>query len=321
MLQNDFMINTIVLHCSCTKANLGPPEVDDAPQEDLVTMTDWPGRRLAPLAEVPSDEVAGPAGPETHAEAAGGGTSAVGKALGLLDALGSGRAAEPLSALAARTGMPKSTACRILKMMEGLGFVGRKDSLYCLGPRVLELGKQATVSSHNELRNASLGVLERLYDEVRTTVHLAVLAGSDVLYLEKITAPGSSRIPTRVGLTVPAACTALGKAQLAFSPRPAIEAVLRRPLVPLTGNSVRNPAELLEKLAAVRKAGLAVDREEFRAGLSCVAAPVLVHGRPVAAISASSMSGATFTPQRMAFISGAARRIGAQLERVQRLGS
>lgn len=251
---------------------------------------------------------------DMYTERAATGSTAVGKALGLLDALGSGHAAEPLSALAARTGMPKSTACRILKMMEELGFVGRKDTLYCLGPRVIELGKQANVAGHDELRNASLRVLEQLYDQVRTTVHLAVLVGSEVLYLEKITAPGSSRIPTRVGLTAPAVCTALGKAQLAFSPKPSVEAVLRRPLAPLTGNSVRSPAQLLDTLATIRRSGVAVDREEFRPGLSCVAAPVLVRGRPVAAISASSMNGSVCTSQRMLFVQDAARRIGRQLE-------
>jgi DNA-binding IclR family transcriptional regulator len=287
-----------------------------------MTTTDWPSADLAPAVDELGADVAGTlATLEEQAERTANGSTAVGKALSLLDALGSGRAAEPLSALATRTGMPKSTACRILKMMEGLGFVGRKDSLYCLGPRVRELGKQANVSSHNELRNASLGVLERLYDEVRTTVHLAVLAGSDVLYLEKITAPGGSRIPTRVGLTVPAVCTALGKAQLAFSSRPSIEAVVRGPIARLTGNSARTPQELFEKLAVVRKTGVAVDREEFRAGLSCVAAPIMVRGHVIAAISASSMNGAAYSAQRMLFVRDAARRLGAQLERAERLSS
>jgi DNA-binding IclR family transcriptional regulator len=246
------------------------------------------------------------------------GATAVGKALGLLDALGSGRAAEPLSVLASRTQMPKSTACRILKMMENLGFVARQDSLYCLGPRVLELGKLANISTHAELRNASSSVLERLYDEVRTTVHLAVLSGSDVLYLEKITAPGGVRIPTRVGVTVPAVYTALGKAQLAFSEQSAIATVVRGPITPLTQRSARTRRELLDGLAAVRRTGFAVDREEFRPGLNCVAAPVLVRDRAVAAISASSLGGPVLTKPQLNAVLQAARRIGEHLERSER---
>jgi DNA-binding IclR family transcriptional regulator len=241
----------------------------------------------------------------------------VGKALGLLDALGSGRPAEPLSVLATRTGLPKSTASRILRLMEAQGFVARKDSLYCLGPRMRELGTQAAVSIHSRLRTASLGVLERLYDEVRTTVHLAVLTGAEVLYLEKITAPGGSRIPSQVGLTAPAACTALGKVQLAYADRAAVEAVLRQPLVQMTQHSLRSAHELRDELAAIRPSGLAVDRGELRVDLSCVAAPIIVHGRPVAAISASSVRGPAYTAQRMSAVREAGRRLSSHLERLR----
>ncbi|WP_020498662.1 IclR family transcriptional regulator [Sciscionella marina] len=242
-------------------------------------------------------------------------STAVGKALALLDALGSGRSAEPLAALATRAGLPKSTACRILGMMEDLGFVGRRDSLYCLGDRIAELGRQAGVSGHKNLRNASLGPLERLYGEVRTTVHLAVLSNAEVLYLEKITAPGGSGIPTRVGHTAPATCTALGKAQLAFSDTESIDAVLRRPMAPLTARSARSKNQLVEQLAEVRRTGLAVDHEEFRNGLFCVAAPIVVRGRAIAAVSVSSIGGGSQTSRRAVLVREAARRISGQLDR------
>lgn len=246
-----------------------------------------------------------------------GGATVVGKALGLLDALGSGRPAEPLSVLATRTGLPKSTASRILRLMEAQGFVARKDALYCLGPRLRELGAQAAVSTHSQLRGASLGVLERLYDEVRITVHLAVLAGPDILYLEKITAPGGGRIPSQVGLTAPAACTALGKVQLAYAGRGAVEAVLRQPIVPMTQHSIRTAHELRDELAAIRPTGLAVDRGEYRADVSCVAAPVMVSGHAVAALSASSVRGPAYTAQRMTAVREAARRLSSHLERLR----
>jgi DNA-binding IclR family transcriptional regulator len=251
----------------------------------------------------------------------GAGASVVGKALGLLDALGSGRPAEPLSALAARTGLPKSTASRILRMMEAQGFVGRKDSLYCLGPRLRELGAQAAVSTHSKLRGASLGVLERLYDQARTTVHLAVLTGTEVLYLEKITAPGGSRIPSQVGLTAPAACTALGKVQLAYADKATIDAVLRRPLAPVTQASIRSAGELRDELTTVRTAGVAVDRGELRPGLSCVAAPIIVHRRVIAALSASSVHGPAYTAARVSLVREAAHRLSTHLERLDILSA
>jgi DNA-binding IclR family transcriptional regulator len=212
--------------------------------------------------------------------------------------------------------MPKSTAYRILQLMEALGFVGRRDLLYCLGPRVRELGQRATLSTYHKLRAASLGVLERLHDEVRTTVHLAVLTGSEVLCLEKITAPGGSRIPTQVGLTAPALCTALGKAQLAYADPITVDAVLHGPALSQTQHPARSTHDLLDELAAIRASGLAVDREEFRPGITCVAAPIIVGDRTVAAISASSVHAPAYTAQRMTFVRDAARRLSGQLERL-----
>lgn len=239
----------------------------------------------------------------------------VGKALDLLDALGSGRPAESLAVLAARTGLPKSTASRILRLMERQGFVARQDTLYCLGPRLRELGTQAALSTHSRLRSASLGVLERLYDVTGTTVHLAVLTGAEVLFLEKITAPGGSRIPSQVGLTAPAAFTALGKAQLAYADRGTLAPVLRRPLAPLTRHSVRTPRELRDELAAIRTSGVAVDRGELRVDVSCVAAPILVHDRVIAALSASSARGPAHTAPRITAVREAAHRLSKLLER------
>lgn len=242
------------------------------------------------------------------------GPNAIEKALALLAALGSGRSAEPLSGLASRTSMPKSTVCRILKTMESQGFVGRKGQLYCLGPRVFELGRQAELSAHNDLRNLSVGPLERLFADVRTTVHLAVPAGTEVLLIEKITAPGASRVPTRVGSTLPAACTALGKALLAYADERTVEGAMKAIVPAPTPRTARSLSELTARLADVRRTGVTVDHEEFRVGVTCVAAPVLVRGRAVAAVSASGVQGPR-AAQTAAYVRGAADRLAAILER------
>lgn len=247
-----------------------------------------------------------------------GADTAVGKALRLLAALGAGHGGEPLFALASRTGLPKSTACRILRMMEQVGYVARLGPLYCLGPTMAQLGRVALVSTHDELRTVSAAPLERLFDEVRTTVHLAVLTGTEVVYLEKITAPGGSRIPTRVGGVLPALSTALGRAQLAFTPGSRLDELLRGSPAARTARTVQSLPELAAALSTVRRSGVAYDREEFRAGLSCVAAPVLVRGRAVAAVSASSTSGPAYTARRSGAVRDAARRIGYKLTMVIR---
>lgn len=241
-----------------------------------------------------------------------GGPNAVEKALVLLAALGTGRPAESLSSLAARTSMPRSTVCRILRTMESQDFVARKGQLYCLGPRVAQLGRQAELSEYNDLRNLSLTVLERLFADLHCTVHLAVPSGSDVLLVEKITAPGAGRIPTRVGATAPAACTAIGKALLAFADRHTVEGAMGAITPAPTPRTARSLPELTARLLDVRRSGFAVDHEEFRAGVTCVAAPVLVGGRAVAAVSASSTAGVHSSRHSRA-IATAAQRLGAML--------
>ncbi|WP_067903067.1 IclR family transcriptional regulator [Nocardia vaccinii] len=243
-----------------------------------------------------------------------GGPNAIEKALALLDALGTGRPAEPLSGLAIRTSMPKSTVCRILKTMERQGFVARKGSLYCLGPRMSELGRQAELSPYNDLRNLSVGTLERLFADVRATVHLAVATPGDALLVEKITAPGAGRVPTRVGFTLPSACTAVGKVLLAFADARTIESAMRAISPAPTPHSVRGHSELSAQLHDVRRVGVAFDNEEFRVGVTCVAAPVLLGGRAIAAVSSCSTQGRR-TTQHTPYVVAAARRLSEVVER------
>lgn len=113
--------------------------------------------------------------------------------------------------------LSKSTVHRFLKEKEAHGFVGREGMKYRLGPLLTEMPARTSRSDYDELRNCALPELERLFDRTSATVHLAVLAGAVVLYLEEITAVGGGHMPWRVGGTAPPTCTALGKAVLAFS--------------------------------------------------------------------------------------------------------
>jgi IclR family transcriptional regulator, KDG regulon repressor len=121
----------------------------------------------------------------------------------------------------------------------------------------------------------------------RSAVHLAVLEQTDVVYLEKIAGPQTMSVPTRVGGRMNAACSGLGKAILAFSERDVIASVLDAGLERRTRYSVADPARFLQALRRVNAEGVAHDREEVVLGLVCTAAPILVDGRAVGAISMS----------------------------------
>ncbi|MCP9972586.1 IclR family transcriptional regulator [Actinomadura madurae] len=139
------------------------------------------------------------------------------------------------------------------------------------------------------LREAALPFLEDLYEATHENIHLAVLDGTDTLFLEKVTGRRSMPIVSRVGGRLPAYCTATGKLFLALGPPLRLERVLAAGLVRYTPHTIIMPGLLQRELARTADRGYAVNREESEAGVSAVAAPVLDHRRHV--IAAISITG------------------------------
>lgn len=130
--------------------------------------------------------------------------------------------------------------------------------------------------------------MELLRHETGLTVHLAVLDGPDVVYIEILPARMPLRLPSRVGGRVPAHATGVGKTLLAFGATELTDAVVTKGLPELGPGTITEPSLLRAELALVRKRGVAVDHEESLAGLYCVAAPLTIGGKePFAAMSVS----------------------------------
>jgi DNA-binding IclR family transcriptional regulator len=243
--------------------------------------------------------------------------SSASKALALLEVVaGADGGTVGVSDAAARSGLPKSTTHRLLKVLEDHSFVGRAGSKYRVGGRFFELCETVRNSAYGELRESAWNAMSWLYEQTRSTVHLAVLDGSDVVYLEKITATDGLRLPTRVGSRLPATCTGLGKAILAFSD-PAVAVAATRSMQVLTRHSISVPRVFIEDLARARARGFATDFEEARLGISCVAAPVKVGGRAIAAISSCFPSRQELTSGRAT----AVRQAAAEIARLMPDGS
>ena len=213
--------------------------------------------------------------------------TSVGKALALLDALGSGSASLGVSELARRADLPKSTAFRLLACLEDAGYVDRLGTEYCLGRRLFELGNQIAYCRPSGLRDVALPYLSELFERTHHIVHLAVLDGVDVLYLEKLFGHDPTESPSHVGRRVPAACCGLGKAMLAFGSPESVRDVIAKGLERRTPYTIASANLFLDELARIRAEGVAFDREEVALGLTCVAAPILKGDRAVAAVSVS----------------------------------
>lgn len=237
------------------------------------------------------DHTTGPApaaaAPPKSGEQPEGGLASVSKALLLLESLNEAEAPAGVSALARSTGMPKSTAFRLLAYLEESGFVERAGKAYQLGRRLFELGNNVDYCRPDGVRNVALPYMTDLLTRTGMTVHLGVLDGTDVVYLEKIHGLRTTPVNTAVGGRSPASCTALGKALLAFSDGAQLRQVAEKGLASRTQYSVRHPGILLQQVQEIRRTAVAYDREESHLGLSCVASPIIVGGRAVAALSVS----------------------------------
>jgi DNA-binding IclR family transcriptional regulator len=143
-------------------------------------------------------------------------------------------------------------------------------------------------------------------------VHLAVLEGSDVVFIAIVRGEPTAKPLARVGGRLPAHATALGKAMLAFSPQDIVERVAYGGLIRRTPRTISEPTALLQELADVQRSGIAVEREECASDRSCIASPILgLGGAPIAAISVAG-SVQAMMPERIA---AAVRAAGMTLSR------
>jgi DNA-binding IclR family transcriptional regulator len=218
--------------------------------------------------------------------------SSAGKALILLDAFAGTRSTLGVTELAKRTNLPKSTAHRLLTVLIDHGYVKRVEERYCLTEHVFEIGNQTRFSRPTGIRQRAMPFLAELFAETRQTIHLAVLSGTDVLYLEKIFGNSPPHSGTTVGMRLPTYSTALGKAMVAFSDDDTIQRNLAIDFRRFTPHTIATAAQLEKTLAATAGSGFALDHEETTRGVSCIAAPIFDPGsrKAIAAISICSIS-------------------------------
>jgi len=219
--------------------------------------------------------------------AAVGEAKALVKGIALLDALLTAPGGITLAELARATGVAKPTAHRLLATLLDAGLARPlDDGRYALGPRCLTLG--AGFADGLDLRREALPALRELAEETGETCHLGVLAGSEVVYIEKVDSRHAVRMQSRVGSTQPALSTSLGRALLAHADAATVEAALAAGVVARTPRTTTDPAAVRALLARVRERGYAVDDVENEPGVRCVGAPIVDHeGRTVAALSVS----------------------------------
>jgi IclR family pca regulon transcriptional regulator len=213
------------------------------------------------------------------------------RGLAILSSFHSNRPLIGVSELSRELDLSRSTAHRYIATLAQLGYLQQDpdSKRYRLGPKVLDLGFSAMNSM--DLLEISAPHLRQLSDKTQHTVNLAILDGTDVVYIERCrtTGPGQREIDLNlhVGARLPAYCTAMGKAILAFMPEREVEKIIKRiDFAPRGPNTITDAAAFREELARIRESGISINDEELAYGLRSIAAPIHSHsGEPLAALN------------------------------------
>lgn len=250
-----------------------------------------------------------------------GNAPAASRALEALRALAAAPGPVTAAALGRQLGIPRSSTYHLLAAMSGAGFVTHypEEERWGLGVGAFEIG--AAYLRHEPLERLGRPLLHRLAHDAASrasvVVHLGVLHGRETLYLLRDSPSRSVTVVADVGVRLPAALTASGRAMLAELPPAQVRALFpsKDSFVDRTGSGPTSLTALTRLLASERSRGWAEEDGFVMPGFASVAAAALDRsGRPVASI------GLTFRSERVdaatrASLAGAAMRAARELSR------
>ncbi len=246
------------------------------------------------------------------------GPSVTSRALALLGAFDDTHRRLGLSELAARAGVPLSTAHRLVAELVAWGALAREadGGAYVVGRRLWDVGLLAPVNA--DLVETASPFLHDLYAATRATVHLAVRDGHEALYLDRLRGNTSVPVVSTVGSRLPLHATGVGKVLLAHAPDDVRGQVLGE-LARVTAYTVTQPGTLRRQLDRVVRDGWATTSEEMSLGACSVAVPVrrggqdTGHGEVVAALGVVVPSLRTQRARLVAALQVAAGGVGRAL--------
>lgn len=220
---------------------------------------------------------------------------------------------------AERIGVHATTALRLLQPLEQHGFVRRTtDGKYELGSRLIDLGQRALESM--DVRTAARPWLKRLAAYTGETVHLAVIAESEAVYIDKVESQHHIRMYSRVGIAAPMHCTGVGKALLLASSAPMRRRLLgEEPFERHTATTRTTYAEIEAALSQGQRVGYVLDDEEHEPGVHCIAAPI--RHRDGSAAGSLSITAPTWRIDRATLLSFAPELLRAVASTSRELGT
>jgi IclR family transcriptional regulator, pca regulon regulatory protein len=200
---------------------------------------------------------------------------------------------QTLSEVAARAGLTRAGARRILLTLQTLGYVETEGRQFLLTPRILDLG--FAYLSSMPIWDLAEPVMEALTDEVHESCSAAVLDGMEIVYVLRIHTHKIMSTNIGVGSRLPACWTSLGRMLLAALPPDELRSRLASaPRQAYTQHTALDDETLLARIEAARDQGWCLVNQELEEGLISIAAPLKDRGgRTVAALNISGQANRT----------------------------
>jgi DNA-binding IclR family transcriptional regulator len=194
-----------------------------------------------------------------------------------------------ISDLGKRLQLPKSTVHRLASTLIDANMLeqSEENGKYRLGLAMFELG--SLVRRKMDVSSEAKPFLMALREKTGETVHLAILDGASIMYINSLESKQAIRMTLDIGMRKPAHSTAAGKVLLAFQPADVVEAMLAEGLHGHTPTTIVDPDAFRHELAQIRTRGYAMNDEENQVGVRSLAAPVRDYAGNV--IAATSVAG------------------------------
>lgn len=218
---------------------------------------------------------------------------ALSRGLKILQCFSSDTSTLKLKEIAGKLNLPQATVFRYVSALESLGYLTKDDYTkgYQLTVKVLDLGFSALNSLG--FPRIALSYLEDLAQKCQESASMAVLEGSDIVYVARAATKRWMSTNLQVGSRLPAFCTSLGRALLAYRPLREVENILKeKGFTAYTPYTVTHMPTLKKVLAKVCQEGYAINDQELEIGLRSAAAPVRGEGGDVVASINISMASA-----------------------------
>ena len=194
---------------------------------------------------------------------------------------------QTLTEVAARTGLDRAGARRILLTLQALGYVALEGRQFRLTARTLDLGY--AYLSTTPLWNLAEPVMEELVREVHESCSVSVLEGTEIVYILRVPTSKIMAINLAIGSRLPAWCSSMGRVLLSGLTEQALAAVLdASDLTPRTRHSETSRARLTATIARARVDGFAMVNQELEEGLCSIAVPL--YGRSGNLVAAMNIS-------------------------------